>query len=217
MDTTRVFTTVRILQRGSIGKSRRMRTQHGTVTGKGCQYRGMADEDGEEFPHDEFSNDMLELMREDATQTIERSLRKHDAHQKKAIQMVQINGIVISILIAAASQVPLQTNFNTLLYVGPGFFLTSAVVAGVTLRGHNLAVGISPNQITRNIDSDLSKTQYFVWYFNEFYQEAITDISDKTSSRATIVKWSVYLFLAGLIVTTAGIIIRLEPSIPLYG
>lgn len=156
----------------------------------------------------EFHDDTLELMREDASNTVERLMRKHDAHQKKAMQMVQLNGVVISIFIAGISQI--QDGLNWLLYLGSALFLGSAIFSGIALRGHKLSVGLDPIQIERVIEGELTKTQYLLWYLAVFYDNALNSLYEKTSTRAKWLRCSVYAFLSALCVTTVGIIIRYE-------
>jgi len=159
----------------------------------------------------EFNDGALELMREDASKTIERLMRKHDAHQKKAIQMVQLNGVVVSLLVAAASQIQIQNSLNCFLYIGPALFLGSGVFSGIALRGHTISAGITFDQIKQNVEADLTRTQYLLWYLYEFYEDATDSLYEGINTRAKWIRRSVYSFLGGLAVTTVGIIIRYAP------
>lgn len=165
----------------------------------------MAEDDAS---NEEFHDDALELMREDAINTVERLMRKHDAHQKKAIQMMQLNGVVISILIAGSSQIQIQNGLNFLLYLGPTLFLISAIFSGIALRGHKLSIGLDPNQIEQHIKEGLTKTQYLLWHLVVFYENAIDSLYEKTNTRAKWIRLSIYAFLGALCTTITGIIIR---------
>lgn len=170
--------------------------------------------DAEEFETDlEYDNEALMLMREDASKSLEYLLRKHDAHQKKSAQIIQINGVVISLLLAAGTQVGL----NIFLLIGGFLFVTSAIVSGFALRGTLISVGLSTDQISSNIDEEINKNQYLRWYLEGYYHEAFTDLSDKTSKRAWCVRYSLYAFLAGLVLTATGIVIQLSVQLPYNG
>lgn len=168
-------------------------------------------ENEDDTSNEGFDDDALELMREDASKTVERLMQKHDAHQKKAIQMVQLNGVVISILVAGASQIQIQSGLNLFLYLGPALFLASAVSSGIALKGHKLSAGLNPDQIEQHLEAELTKTQYLLWYLVVFYDNAIDSLYEKTSIRAKWIRGSVYAFLGALCATTVGIIIRYAP------
>lgn len=170
----------------------------------------MADDEKDE-PDLEFHNEALRMMREDASKTLDRTLQKHDSHQKKAVQIIQVNGVVISLLLAASTQITL----NLWLMAGGCLFVISALTAGYSLRGTNVAVGLSPSQITANIEHELTETQYLRWYLEHFYHQAFPDLNGKTADRARRVRWSLYAFLGGLLLTTSGIIIQLEFEVPI--
>lgn len=170
----------------------------------------MAD-DGKDEPDLVFHDEALRMMREDASKTLDRTLQKHDSHQKKAVQIIQVNGVVISLLLAASTQIAL----NIWLMAGGSLFVISALAAGYSLRGTNVAVGLSPSQITANIEHELTETQYLRWYLEHFYYQAFPDLNEKTADRARRVRRSLYAFLGGLILTTSGIIIQLEFELPI--
>jgi len=165
----------------------------------------MTDEDN---PSSEFDDDALELMREDASKTIDRLMQKHDAHQKKATQILQLNGVTVSVLLAAASQAELSNSPNCLLYIGPSFFLISGIISAIALRGQTLRAGISFDQIDKNVEAELTKTQYLLWYLYEFYGEAAESLYEKLETRKSRTELAVNTFLIGLLITAGGIVIR---------
>lgn len=165
--------------------------------------------DERESPDLEFDDETLQLLREDAGKTVDRLIQKHDAHQKKAVQMIQVNGVVISLLLAAGTQISL----NVLLILGGVAFLGSALLSGWALRGRKIDVGLAPQQVTAHIQHEISKTQYLRWYLEGFYSDAFNDLNSKTNTRARRVQFSVYAFLGGLVLTASGIIIQFAPEI----
>lgn len=152
----------------------------------------------------EYDDEALMLMRQDASKTLERTLQKHDAHQKKATQLIQINGVVISLLLAAGSQVGL----NCLLVLGGASFVISALLSGYALRGARLKIALSSEQIASNIEAELTKNQYLRWYFEHFYYQSFKDLNKKTTKRAERVRNSLRAFLGGIVLIAIGIVIQ---------
>lgn len=148
----------------------------------------------------------MEYAREDATQTLERAIAKHEGHGKRAIQLVQVNGIVLSILIAAASQVQVAQFSTIFLITTPLLFLFSGGVALYAYRSQTLPIGLPAAEVQKILDNELSADQYLYWYLSNHYEELIGTVVSKTSTRAAYVEYAIILFFAGLLVTIGGVI-----------
>lgn len=168
----------------------------------------MSDADDSE-PDLEFDDEALAMMREDASKTLDRTLQKHDGHQKKAVQLIQVNGVVLSLLLAAGTQI----RPNLSLLAAGVLFVGSALLSGYALIGTKVNIGLDPEQVTANIEAELDKNLYLRWYLEEFYYPAFNDLSDKTADRARRVRYSLYSFLGGLLMTVVGIVMQLHLQI----
>lgn len=169
-----------------------------------------SDEDGD--PDEDSYIEALELMHDEGVRTIDFIQRKHDAHQKKAMQILQLNGVAVSVILAGASQINLQNGLHPTLYLGPGLFLVSAILSGFALRGDTLSMGFSTDLINRKVtEEEVGKKQYLLWYLTEYYPETASHLNSAVSNRGKHNERAVYAFLAGLIVTASGIIMRYAP------
>jgi hypothetical protein len=148
----------------------------------------------------------MEYAREDATQTLERVIAKHEGHGKRAIQLVQVNGIVLSILIAAASQVQLAQFPTIFLVIAPLLFLVSGGIALYAYRSQTLPIGLPADEAQKILNHELSADQYLYWYLSNHYEELITTVVTKTNTRAAYVEWAIIVFFVGLLFTTGGIV-----------
>jgi len=150
----------------------------------------------------------LRLTHGDAKSAIERGLNKHGDHASKSIKMVQINGIVISILVAGASQMKFSTYVYILTGLGAVFLFLSSFFALRAYTSQSLSIGISSEDIDRINRNNLSENQYLIWYLTEYYPDAIGEIKRKIEKRADNVEYSIYAFFVGLLSIASGVIMQ---------
>ena len=150
----------------------------------------------------------LQLTHDDAKSAIERGLNKHGDHASKSIKMVQINGIVISILVAGASQITFSRYTYILTGLGAVSLFLSSFFALRAYTSQSLSIGISSEDIGRINNNNLSEEQYLFWYLTEYYPDAVDEIKEKIEKRADNVGYSIYTFFIGLLFIAAGVIIK---------
>jgi len=153
--------------------------------------------------------EVLKQSHDDAKSAIERGMNKHGKHASKAIKMVQLNRLVISVFVAGTSQIDLSNFAQILMYVGGVFFFASSLFALRAYKTQSLPIGISPTDIDTVNNNNLSEDQYLHWYTTEYYPETISQIIEKAGIRADNIEYSIYAFFAGLLTISVGIIIQL--------
>lgn len=147
----------------------------------------------------------VKLAREDANNTLDRAFEKHSAHQTKSVKILQLNGVVVSILLAGVSQINLTPTLISILLASVSLFFISSVCSIFGLSGDDLTIGISQSEVNVILDKVESEEQYLIWFLEEKYKPILSEVVEKTDSRSNYVEVSVWFFFGGLLLLAGGI------------
>ncbi|MEE6210378.1 hypothetical protein U3A55_09435 [Salarchaeum sp. III] len=169
----------------------------------------MSDEQRDDRPEVQTPDvEALRHLHDDTRSAIERGLDKHGGHASKAIRMVQVNGVVISIFVAGVTQVEIHPNLHVSLYLGAALLFASTLFALKAYRSQTLPIGISLSEVEKIDRNNLSETQYLYWYTHQYYPGTIETIKNEVEQRNREVEYSIFSFLLGILVIAVGILIQ---------
>lgn len=161
--------------------------------------------------YDPSGDSALPAAVRESQRTLNQALQVHSEQTKKAIQMAQINGIIITALIAIISNFDFSDLLNSLLSIGGVLFAVSTVLAVFGTRGQSMTIGIGTQDFDSLIEYDLDNDQYNLWMLNEGYRSWIEEGRKKVARKRNYVRWSILIFLVGLLIVMTGFFISFSP------
>ena len=151
--------------------------------------------------------DAMKLAYEDANRSIETSIEIHQGHSNKAIQLMKTNGLMLTIILAATSQVDISQFLNLATLAAVLSFFLSSMLAGFGYFGQDVLFGIGKDGIQSIFDKKLTKKQYLAWRLTKVYPSQIDNIQDNVDTKTTFIKLSISSLISGLILIFVGILI----------
>lgn len=162
----------------------------------------LVDEDGVE--HD---IETLRRLTDDSQKVLDHQLTKFGDLSTKAIQLVQVNGLIITILVAASSQVTLTDYLNLVSGGSVVLFGISTVFAALAYRTDAIDVGHGTMVIDTTLSRGLDEGEYLHWLLSDLYPELIEDATDSVNRKGHWLSIAIRAFLAGLVTLPAGILL----------
>lgn len=149
----------------------------------------------------------------EAQRTLDEGLNIHSEQTNKAIKMAQINGVIITALIAIISNFKFGYLMHLVFVLSGVCFTTSTILAVLGTRGQSMTIGIGRNEFDKIIEYDLSKKHYNLWMLNHAYREWVEEGQHKVGRKRAYVRFSIAMFLCGVVIVTIGFFITSIPFI----
>lgn len=169
---------------------------------KGGEYK-----ESDRFSPEQYSTSgasALPAVVNEAQRSLDQALQTHSEQSKKATQMAQINGLILTILVGIAADFDVDGMSKYLVFGGGGFFTISTIIAVLGTRGHTMTIGVNPTDFDKVFRHNLNDDQYRLWILNRGYRKWIEDGKAKVAKKRTLVKWSILTFLFGAILVAVG-------------
>jgi len=147
----------------------------------------------------------LRQLHSDAQRVLDEEIQTFSDLSSKAIQLAQVNGLILTILIAVANQVSVTAYLNILTGLGTVFLLVSTVLSVWAYSTHEIDVGIGPGVIDRTLEKRPSEAEYRYWILSGVYKDSMADAKMRADKKGTKVRWAICSFLGGLLTIFAGI------------
>jgi len=106
----------------------------------------------------------------EAQRTLDQALQTHSEQSKKAIQMAQINGLILTLLVAIIANFDITGVSKFLVFAGGGFFTISIVIAVLGTMGHTMTIGANPIDFDKIFRHELNDDQYRLWLLDQGYR-----------------------------------------------
>lgn len=157
----------------------------------------------------ELDPDALERAHEDAQLVLEQTLQLFSDLSDKAFRLVRLNALILTMLIAIASQVHVREYANTLSVAAILLFVTSSLFALVGYLSTAVDRGIHTGTFDKLTTYKLREDEYLNWVLTLGYPEWIGDAVTKAEYKEQWVRRSLVAFLAGTAALLAGILFAL--------
>lgn len=157
----------------------------------------------------EFDADALERAHEDARFTAEQTLQSFSNLSDKAFRLIRLNAVVLTILVAIASQISVGRYVNVssvaslLLFVWSALFALIGYLTTTFNRGFDASIFDKPSRYR------LRETEYLNWILTRAYPKWIADGVEKVNRKERWVRRSLVAFIAGMTTLTVGILFTL--------
>lgn len=151
----------------------------------------------------------LQHAHSEAQQTLDRVLQTFPDLAGKAIQIIQLNGIVLTIIVAVSTQTaPARYSITlltgSLLVLGMGLFLISTLAALAAYWSHSVGAGYETSSTA--IDHKLNEVEYLLWVLPK-YHALINDAKTKANRKDNLIRFSIIAFSGGLILFLTGVLL----------
>jgi hypothetical protein len=153
------------------------------------------------------SQDMetLRVVHQDLQQALERHIQALKAISRKSLQIIRLNGIILTILLAASSQVRnLDPYTNWATNLGLGLLLLSTLIALFGYRSVDIALGTGPEDAKFTLRAKMVEKEYLEKSIRGNIRW-IEEAEEKNRKRGRIVDLSLRVFVAGLVLFIFGI------------
>jgi hypothetical protein len=178
----------------------------GSTTEK--QQSGQSDiDDGKLSLQNEIDDSALKQVHTDIIRTLNRSLDVQVKLGDKSIQLVQIDGLLLTILVGAGVQLGFGPYMNLLTASGVILILVSmcAGVAGYLTK--QVHIGIGPEDIEVVSEYNLSESEYLHWVTSRGYSQWVRESETTNNRKEKWVQIAIFALLIGMILIVAGIVI----------
>lgn len=151
----------------------------------------------------------LESAQADARFTLEQTLELFGDLSEKSFRLIRLNALVLTLLVAIASQVTVMRYINVssvaavLLFVGSALFALVGYMITAVNRGFG---AMTFEKLTRY---RLRKKEYLTWILTLGYPEWITDGIEKADRKERWVRRSLIAFFAGIVTLLGGILMTI--------
>lgn len=127
----------------------------------------------------------------------------------KAIEIVKLNGLVVSILVAASTQVedPMMYTHG-LVYISAILFFISSLFGLIGYLFQNVVAGLGTH--TRLIEMKLTEEEYLQWVINDQYDDWLQEILKKQRRKALYVQVAVITFVLAISTFFIGIFLSMN-------
>lgn len=157
-----------------------------------------------------LGNEKLELLRHlhgDSKRLYDELLRTYESSADKSIKLAQVNGVVLTILIATAGVIGLDTWINPLTIFGTFLFVVSGMIAVFAYRTIKMGIGVHIEDLVYILEKDHTELDYHQWMVEDLYPEMIPDTMDIVDQKGAWVDRSILAFGWGLIILFTGIVL----------
>lgn len=156
---------------------------------------------------DEEKLELLRHLHEDSKRLYDELLRTYESTADKAIKLAQVNGVVLTILIATAGIIGLDTWINPLTIFGTFLFVVSGMIAVFAYRTIKIGIGVHIEDLVYILEKDHTELDYHQWMVEDLYPEMIPDAMYIVDQKGAWVDRSILAFGWGLIILFTGIIL----------
>lgn len=161
---------------------------------------------------EKLDDETLESLLQDARFSYQQSLNNLTELRDKAIAMIQINGVVLTILASVTTQIDVPEYTNKLTIFALLGFTISIVVAGISIRSRQVGGGIRESTVDSVIERLLSPTQYYLFMIKKEYAPHNRQALNEIKSRKKEIQISVVAFIIGVIFLMAGTIFSIATA-----
>lgn len=151
----------------------------------------------------------LRRTHEDAKLTLRRNLETFTGLSEMAFRLVRMNALVVTIVVAAASQVRTGRYLNALTVAAVLLFVASVVLALVGYTNRRVDTGVGGPVFEKAVAYRLREDEYLEWVLTEGYARWIERAVEKSDRKERWVRYSLTAFLAGITSLTAGTVMSL--------
>jgi hypothetical protein len=155
----------------------------------------------------ELDSDALRRAHEDAQFVLEKTFQMWSHHSEKAFRLIRLNAIVLTILIAVSSLVPVARYRNVATVTSLLFFIGSALLALVGYRPPNAIYGLHPNVFEKLTEYKLREGEYLNWILTLGYSAWIAEDIRRLSRNERWIRLSLIAFLIGVLTLLTGIVV----------
>lgn len=182
--------------------SRTTTTEQDTVDNR---WEELPEEVREKFEsRDRDDLETLRTVQQDINQTLERHLQALPAISNKALQIIRLNGIILTILLAVSSQVEnIEIYLNLLTGIGLVSLGLSTIVALVGYRSVEATIGLGANDIEFILRTKMKEEEYLKRSISDTARW-VEQAERKNAKMSRIVKCSLRIFVFGLLLTVIG-------------
>lgn len=163
-------------------------------------------EDSEDNNSPSCSEDTLKEMHKDLRVTHQGQLDNLNELRDIGLRIIQVNGLVLTILASLATQVRLTSYVNVATVLSVIGFIGSTIIAGTTLINREVDGGITKSATAEIVDHELTSSQYYMYMARDGYGAWIKDTGDIIDKRAKKIQWAVILFIGSILLLVAGIL-----------
>lgn len=167
-----------------------------------------AESDSESGPP-ELDIDTLRRLNDDLRISHQEGLRNSTELVDKGVKVIQINGLILTILASISTQVEAAEFINFLTVISVGFFILSILLAGYSIRNRTVERGIGKESISTVIENQFSEKQYLLWANTRGYIDWMETTDDLIDARGRQVQKSIFSFILGVIALIAGTVLAM--------
>jgi len=157
----------------------------------------------------DFDADALERAHEDARFTLAQTLQLFSDLSGKAFRLIRLNALVITILVAVASQVRVRTYVNVLSVASVLLLLWSSLLALAAYLTTTFNRGFDAAAFDHFVGYRLREDEYLAWVLTRAYPRWIADGTVKVNRKERWIRRSLVAFIAGITTPVAGILFGL--------
>lgn len=158
---------------------------------------------------EDLDADALERAHEDAQFTMEQTLQSFSDHSGKAFRLIRLNALVLTILVAIASQTTVSRLINVPSVASILLFIWSAVFALFAYLTTTFNRGFDASTLDKPTKYRLRETEYLVWILTRAYPKWIADGAEKVNQKERWIRRSLIAFIAGITTLIVGILFTL--------
>lgn len=149
---------------------------------------------------------MLVVLHDDLTRVLDRHIDAHADLSTRPIQLIQLNGLVLTIVVALVSEFQSGLFVSPLGQLGVVLLVLSTVVALAGYRLRAVELGPGTTVARHALSYRMTAREYLWWMTKKGTPRFIESVSAHNDRRSRYVQWSLYLFLAGLFALLVGIL-----------
>lgn len=158
----------------------------------------------------QLNAETLKLLRNDLQRTHQEALTNATELSTKATKIIQLNGLILTILVSVASQVTLSEYLNVGTLISVVAFICSMLIAGIAFRNQSIKMGPRKPVAEDTIENNFSEIQYLLHITYRGYADWIEDANEVIDERSKFVQWAIYSFVLGIIALLVGIVLSLD-------
>lgn len=155
---------------------------------------------------EDLDADALERVHEDARFTVEQTLQSFSDLSGKAFRLIRLNSIVLTILVAIASQTTVRRFVNVASVASLLLFIWSAVFALFAYLATTFNRGFDANILGKPAKYRLREAEYLTWTLSRAYPKWIADGVEKVNQKERWIRRSLVAFIAGITTLIVGIL-----------
>lgn len=154
--------------------------------------------------------DALERGHSDAQLVLERTLETFSDLSDEAFRLIRLNGLVVTILVAVASNVRELRSFVNILSVGAVLlFIGSIFFAIVSYTIQTVDSGVSTEAFNKLTEYKLREDEYLNWVLTLGYPKWIDSGVERRDKKEEWVEYSLIAFSAGITMLLGGMLLSI--------